>query len=148
MDTQNSPVKNQASPENGRQDRPDNRRRRPRRRGNAPSGQQNAVKPVSASASQETNPAKADPESQKNNRPPRQDFRQKQNRPQETRKEGRRLDSRENQQKDRPRNAAPKPETMYQPDWGTPPDPSEAASSLRKKPVDQPLSGRSFTRRG
>lgn len=36
--------------------------------------------------------------------------------------------------------------SRYLPDWGTPPEPSQ--SVFRKKPVDQPLSGRSFTRRG
>ncbi len=36
--------------------------------------------------------------------------------------------------------------SRYLPDWGTPPEPSQ--SMFRKKPVDQPLSGRSFTRRG
>ena len=104
-------------------DKGEGRRRRPRRRGHTGS-QGNLPQQVKEVSSQEDSSAQNTNRGEKNRQGTARNIR-----------EARRSEGK-NQETSR-----------YLPDWGTPPEPN-SQNQPRKKPVDQPLSGRSFTRRG
>ncbi len=141
-------------------ERSNSRRRRPnKRRGESYTPAAHSGEKPSSGKEQSPSPegnASARPEGQaaKSNKPSRPENRSRQNRSQDFCRENRRQDTRENREdregKETARGYAFQEEASrtYEPDWGTPPDPADVLPSLRNKPVDQPLSGRSFSRRG
>lgn len=137
-------------------DKGEGRRRRPRRRGHTGS-QGNLPQQVKEVSSQEDSSAQNTNRGEKNRQGTAQSTPlnsqgsrgrgQKQLRQPRNQQEGHEMRENRNIREARRPEGKNQETSRYLPDWGTPPEPN-SQNQPRKKPVDQPLSGRSFTRRG
>lgn len=119
-----------------------NRRRRPRRRSN-PTGQ-NGHPQQEKEATAMHQEADENRQEQRSNRNQKKQFRNFQESG-ENREPEKDMNKKRNNQELRRNNRNDTFRPQYEPDWGIPPEPN---SQSKKKPVDQELSGRFFTRRG